>query len=322
VPLFVSIWRSGAGIGPAFAFLYAGPAINLVSLMFTCRVIGWGIGLWRLVSVCVMSVLIGLIMARLFRRADQHRHQTAVQTVSSAPSPRVSAVLMGLMLVLLVLGSLEMSWPKRGCLTVPIVVALILFARARLDRGQAGLWLRETGFLLRRTVPILVPAVLLMGWLGQKIPLSATRGLAGDNSLLANGLAALGGGLMYFPILTETAFVKTLLKVVGIGTGVAMSILLTAPGLSLPGMLIVSRDVHWKKVLCYFFILVILASMFGVFFGSRWGRYLCRTRLWPEDGAGEPGTSPPDGVCPVRHGTTLHGRPGCVPQGACSGRSH
>jgi len=81
--------------------------------------------------------------------------------------------------------------------------------------------------------------------------------------------------LMYFPILTETPFVKTMLKVMGMGIGPGTALLLTAPGLSLPGMIIVSRDIGWKKLAVYVSTIVVMATITGLFFGSKWGAYVC-----------------------------------------------
>jgi len=275
VPLFVSIWRSGAGIGPAFAFLYAGPAINVVSMVFACRVIGVGIGLWRTLSVAVMSVIVGLVMVRLFGSGQDRGGAGQADAIASGPAVAPAAALTGLLLVLLIVGSVEMPWRPRLLVTVPFVAAAAIVAWRWLEREYCRQWLREGVGLFVRVMPILAPAVLAIGFAAQKMPLAAMRWLVGSNGLGANGAAALGGALMYFPIMTETAFAKTLLKVLGFGTGPAMALLLTAPGLSLPGMVIVSREIGLKKVAAYVGTLVILATLCGAFFGSSWGSYLC-----------------------------------------------
>ncbi len=69
LPLFAGIYRMGAGIGPATAFLYAGPAINILAIVLTANVLGWKLGLARAVGAVVFSVLIGLGMHLIFRRS-------------------------------------------------------------------------------------------------------------------------------------------------------------------------------------------------------------------------------------------------------------
>ena len=275
VPLFLSIWRSGAGTGPAFAFLYAGPAINVVSMAFTCRVIGLGIGVWRVVAVALMSVIVGLAMSRLFGPGGQRPEAEDLESAQAGPARNPAIALVSLLLVLLVLGSIEMAWGLRALLTVPVTLAVVAVAARWLERDHAKQWLSETGLLLLKIIPILVPAVILMAFFAQKVPLSATRWLTGSNGLTTNAAASAVGALMYFPIMTEAAFVKTLLKVMGMATGPAMAVLLTAPGLSLPGMVIVSRDIGMRKLASYVLLLVFLATVVGWFFGSSWGSYLC-----------------------------------------------
>ncbi|OGV74298.1 MAG: hypothetical protein A3K19_17875 [Lentisphaerae bacterium RIFOXYB12_FULL_65_16] len=275
IPLFLSIWRSGAGVGPAFTFLFAGPAINVVSMVFTCRVIGVGIGIWRVVAVAVMSVVIGLVMHRLFGRAGAGPGDPAPPTVSMGPRPGPVVGMVLLLLALLVLGSIELTWRWRAALTLPLLVALGLVAWLRVERDYCRRWLKEGMVLILKIIPILIPFVLAIGWLAQKVPLSAGQWLAGGNSPGVNLLAAAFGALMYFPIMTEVAFVKMLLKVMGAGIGPGMAILLTGPGVSLPGMVILAREIGPKRTFCYVSLVVLLAALAGCFFGSTWGSYLC-----------------------------------------------
>ena len=71
LPLFSSIRKRGAGLGPAIAFLYSGPAINILAIIMTFRILGWELGVARIIGAVVFAVVIGLIMAWLFRREEQ-----------------------------------------------------------------------------------------------------------------------------------------------------------------------------------------------------------------------------------------------------------
>ena len=73
LPLFAGIYKRGAGLGPATAFLYSGPAINVLAIVLTARVLGWRLGVARAVGAIVFSVVIGLIMHTLFRAEEQAR---------------------------------------------------------------------------------------------------------------------------------------------------------------------------------------------------------------------------------------------------------
>ena len=77
LPMFAGIYRVGAGLGPAAAFLYAGPAINVLALFLTARVLGFEIGVARAVGAVVFGVVIGLIMAAVFRKDEQQRTEVA-----------------------------------------------------------------------------------------------------------------------------------------------------------------------------------------------------------------------------------------------------
>lgn len=71
LPLFGGIYRRGAGLGPAIAFLYSGPAINILAIVLTARVLGWQLGLARAVGAIVFSVVIGVLMHVLFLREER-----------------------------------------------------------------------------------------------------------------------------------------------------------------------------------------------------------------------------------------------------------
>jgi len=83
LPVFAGIWRMGAGLGPASAFLYSGPAINILAIFLTARVLGFSIGLWRAVGAVAFAFLIGLLMAFFFRREEGER--VAAQAVLPEP---------------------------------------------------------------------------------------------------------------------------------------------------------------------------------------------------------------------------------------------
>lgn len=79
LPLFAGIYRMGAGLGPATAFLYSGPAINALAIILTAKVLGAQIGLARAVGAILFSVIIGLVMAFLFRREEKEKVAAAAE---------------------------------------------------------------------------------------------------------------------------------------------------------------------------------------------------------------------------------------------------
>jgi uncharacterized membrane protein YraQ (UPF0718 family) len=83
LPLFQGIYRMGAGLGPATAFLYSGPAINVLAIVMTAKVLGASIGTARAVGAVIFSIVIGLLMAFLFRQEEQEK----VAAAAALPEP-------------------------------------------------------------------------------------------------------------------------------------------------------------------------------------------------------------------------------------------
>jgi len=87
LPMFTGIYRVGAGLGPASAFLYSGPALNILAIFLTARVLGFQLGLWRAVGAIVFGILLGLVMAALFRKDEKEREAATLQ-LPDPPQPR------------------------------------------------------------------------------------------------------------------------------------------------------------------------------------------------------------------------------------------
>jgi len=86
LPLFAGIYRLGAGIGPATAFLFSGPAINALAIILTARVLGWELGVARAVAAILFSIVIGIAMAWLFRKEERARQSAAAQIPVEPPA--------------------------------------------------------------------------------------------------------------------------------------------------------------------------------------------------------------------------------------------
>jgi len=80
LPLFAGIWRMGAGLGPAAAFLYSGPAINVLAIVLTAAVLGPSLGAARAVGAIVFSIVIGLAMHFIYRREETEKAANAIAT--------------------------------------------------------------------------------------------------------------------------------------------------------------------------------------------------------------------------------------------------
>jgi uncharacterized membrane protein YraQ (UPF0718 family) len=118
LPLFAGIYKRGAGLGPATTFLYSGPAINVLAIVLTLRVLGVGLGIARAVGAVLFGIIIGLLMHFMFRREE--REKAAMQM--AAPDPEVKRPL----------------W--RNAVYFAIMVAILVFANWGRPAGPDGVW--------------------------------------------------------------------------------------------------------------------------------------------------------------------------------------
>lgn len=288
LPIFKGIYKKGAGLGPAVAFLYSGPAINILAIVLSAKVFGWKLGLARTVGALVFAVLIGLVMAFLFRKEDRQRAADArlfaAPALGDVPARRLGqmAVYMGSMIGILVF--VNWAGSKGGSAAWDAVYAVkywitgafalvLAYALVRwFGRDERIEWLVATRDFSFQILPMLFAGVLLSGFLLGRpghdalIPNAWIAGLLGGNSLGANFVAALAGALMYFATLTEIPIVQGLLGA-GMGQGPALALLLAGPSLSLPSILVISGELGWKKTLVYVGLVVLLSTAAGLAFG-------------------------------------------------------
>jgi len=284
VPLFASILKRGSGIGPAFTFLYAGPAINLISLVLTFKVIGPVLGIWRLIGVLLISILLGLSMEFLFSgrkkpaSIPEGTQHPVNPEAAKTEKPRL-LLLFGLLFAILITGSSLVTpagaYPLdktqiflNAGIFLTLVVLLISLVIVKFKKIEVLDWAKQTFKLIKTIVPLFILSILIIGLIAKYIDIrwihnlfSAQKDILGNRlffpSLRSTFYATIFGEFMYFPILSEIAFTKAFLKL-GMDVGPALAILLAGAGTSLPGFILISRFVSWKKVVVYFLISVLL----------------------------------------------------------------
>jgi uncharacterized membrane protein YraQ (UPF0718 family) len=113
LPMFAGIYRLGAGLGPASAFLYSGPAINILAIFLTARVLGFPIGVGRAVGSVAFSVVIGLLMAVIFRKGERAKTEAALQ-MPEPEKPRRHISKTALFLAFMILFLIFSDWYNPG----------------------------------------------------------------------------------------------------------------------------------------------------------------------------------------------------------------
>ena len=258
LPLFAGIYTRGAGIGPATAFLYSGPAINVLAITLTAKILGWQLGLARAVGAVVFAVLTGLLMALIFRKDDAARTAGQIYMPDSDGKQRTllqdSLYILTMVLILVFAAFAKPApgatgiWPAifaaKWYITVALLVVLGFMLKAWFTGDECRSWIESTWGFMKQIFPLLAGGVLVAGFmLGRPghpamIPEQWVSSLLGGNSLWANLIAAVAGALMYFATLTEVPILQGLLGA-GMGQGPALALLLAGPALSLPNMLVI-----------------------------------------------------------------------------------
>lgn len=145
LPLFAGIWRMGAGLGPATAFLYSGPAINVLAIVLTARVLGLKMGIARAVGAVMFSVVIGLLMHLIFRKEELAKAEAAAHN----PEPGVKRPL----------------W--QNLIFFTCMVGILVFANWGKPMKDTGLW--HLIWLIKWPITAICTAVLgmvLVRWFG------------------------------------------------------------------------------------------------------------------------------------------------------------
>ena len=288
LPLFKSIYKKGAGIGPAIAFLYSGPAINVLAVVLTARVLGLELGIARAAGAILFAFLTGLCMHLIYRKEDAARQTDTALFAGIAQQRPLSHTgihmlsMIGILVFINWAPSAESSalWDTvyRGRYLISGIFGLILvYSIIRwFTTTELKNWVRATKNFAIQIMPMLFGGVLVAGFLlgrpGEQalIPAEWVAGLVGGNSLAANFFASISGALMYFATLTEVPIMQSLLGS-GMGQGPALALLLAGPTLSLPSILVIAGELGWKKTLVFVGLVVGMSTAAGLIYGSIMG---------------------------------------------------
>jgi len=286
LPLFAGIYTRGAGIGPATAFLYSGPAINVLAIVLTARILGWELGLARAIGAVLFAVITGLLMAFIFRKDDAARTAGQIYLPDEEGKGRTltqDALFMLTLVLILIFAAFARPaqgstgiWPMifaaKWYITAGLLIILGVMLKSWFVREERSTWVQSTWGFMKQIFPLLGAGVLVAGFmLGRPghpalIPEHYVASLVGGNSLWANLFASVSGALMYFATLTEVPILQGLIGS-GMGKGPALSLLLAGPALSLPNMLVIGGVMGIKKTAVFCVIIVMLSTIAGMTYG-------------------------------------------------------
>ena len=211
LPLFAGIYTRGAGIGPATAFLYSGPAINVLAIILTAKVLGWQLGLARAVGAVAFAIITGLLMAFIFRKDDANRETGEMFLPEEEGMGRAlwqDAVYMLVMVLILVFASFakpaendgglwRLIFSAKWFLVIALLVILGIMLKKWFVQEELKGWVQATWNFAKQILPLLFGGVLVAGFLLGRpgypalIPESYIQLLVGGNSLGANFFASI-----------------------------------------------------------------------------------------------------------------------------------
>jgi len=290
LPLFAGIYTRGAGIGPATAFLYSGPAINVLAIAMTAKILGWKLGLARAIGAVLFSILTGLLMAFFFRKDDAARTAGHIYVPDADENARTllqDSLYLLVMVLILVFAAFARPaagstglWPAifaaKWVITLILLVVLGWMVKSWFNAEERLNWVEATWGFMKQVFPLLGAGVLVAGFLLGRpghtalIPETYIQQLLGGNTLFANFFASLSGALMYFATLTEVPILQGLMGA-GMGNGPALALLLAGPALSLPNMLVLVGIMGAKKTFVFVSIIVVLSTIAGMIYGVMMG---------------------------------------------------
>jgi len=160
LPLFAGIYRMGAGLGPAAAFLYSGPAINILAIILTARILGPQLGIARAVGAIVFSVVIGLLMHLVFRNEDQAKAAIAdLPTVEGRPLWQ-TVLFIGLQVLILIFATWGRPAGSTGFWAAVYSVKWVLVAASAAGLGLVLALFYSVKWL--KVIAAYVPAAVLL----------------------------------------------------------------------------------------------------------------------------------------------------------------
>jgi len=267
LPLFAGIRKRGAGLGPAITFLFSGPAINIAAMFLTISVLGFNIGIARIISSISLSILVGLSMQMIFREKTEAGGLFVEEYKEIKIGKKVLVAFFVAMVGILIVNGLQIDKMFKFSLMILLALFTAGIAIFKFHQETTKEWLKETWNFTKTLLPILFIGVFVAGFIMPFLPERLIVKLVGSNSISGNLVSAIFGAFMYFSTLTEIPILQALIAK-GMHGGPALALLLAGPSLSLPNMLVIRKVLGTSKTIVYVLLVILYSSIAGLIYGS------------------------------------------------------
>ncbi|MBU4481631.1 permease [Patescibacteria group bacterium] len=197
LPLFAGIRKRGAGLGPAITFLFSGPAINIAAIFLTMSVLGYEIGLARIIFAILLSVLVGLSMQAIFKEKTGKGELFIEKSKDVVISKKVLIIFFIAMIGVLVVNGLQIDKIIKYLIMIFLTLAVAGITIFKFQKETSKEWLKETWNFTKILLPILFIGVFIAGFIMPFLPQSLIERIVGSNTISGNLAASIFGAFMY-----------------------------------------------------------------------------------------------------------------------------
>ncbi|MBF0501760.1 MAG: permease [Candidatus Riflebacteria bacterium] len=293
LPIFTGIRQQGAGIGPAFTFLFSAPAVNLISLTYTYTYMGTKVMVARLISVLICSIAIGMCMKAIFGEDPPGPDATAVHVMADDEGRTDGQqIIFFATLVLIMVTStgmfdsiiaqivpaslfaviapnlavpLSRIIPKLVLIFCEIGIIFVMLKKW-FHPDEVTQWLKKSWSLFLMIFPKVLLGIFISGLLAAIFPLARFMAWFDTNTMKSNLTVAFIGAMMYFGTIVGVNIVSTMTRF-GMHIGPALTLLLSGPAMSLPELMVLIPLVGPRKAFTYLALVVVMTASCGMIFG-------------------------------------------------------